>query len=117
LLQQVELVGGQHDEFLVGEGECPISVGILLVLDVASEIVAWDNHVCGEEDVDGIVDRCTAGNDLGVVGVEVGVEQLDVSLDGGAIGRQLPQIGAQGLGVATESIVARAMIFLWSRGA
>ncbi len=33
-----------------------------------------------------------------VVGVEVGVEQLDVSLDGGAIGSQLPQIGAQGLG-------------------
>ncbi len=26
------------------------------------------------------------------------MEQLDVSLDGGAIGRQLPQIGAQGLG-------------------
>jgi hypothetical protein len=26
------------------------------------------------------------------------VEQLNVSLDGGAIGRQLPQIRAQGLG-------------------
>jgi hypothetical protein len=33
---------------------------------------------------------------LGVVAGEVGVEQLDVSLDGGAIGRQLPQIGAPG---------------------
>ncbi len=55
-------------------------------------------YVWGEEDVDGIINSCTAGNDLGVVGVEVRVEQLDVSLDGGAIGRQLPQIGAQGLG-------------------
>ncbi len=80
------------------EGECPISVGILLALDVASEIVAWDDHVCREEDVNGIVNSCTAGNDLGVVGVEVGVEQLNVSFDGGAIGRQLPQIGAQGIG-------------------
>ncbi len=26
------------------------------------------------------------------------MEQLNVSLDGGALGRQLPQIGAQGLG-------------------
>ncbi len=86
LLQQVELVGDQHDEFLVREGECPISVGILLALDVASEIVAWDDHVRREEDVDRIVDNCTRGYDLGVVGVEVGVEQLDVSLDGGAIG-------------------------------
>jgi hypothetical protein len=71
----------------VHEGEYPISVGILLALDVASEIVAWDNHVRGEEDVDGIVNCCTTGNDLGVVGVEVGVEQLNVSLDGGSIGR------------------------------
>ncbi len=82
----------------MSEGECPISVGILLALDVASEIVAWDDHVHGEENVDRIVNHCTAGNDLGVVGIEVGVEQLDVSLNGGAIGRQLPQIGAQGLG-------------------
>jgi hypothetical protein len=48
------------------------------------DFVAWDNHVRGEEDVDGIIDSCTTGNDLGVVGVKVGVEQLNVSLDGGA---------------------------------
>jgi hypothetical protein len=34
------------------------------------------------------------GNDLHVVGVKVGVEELDVSFDGGEIGRYLPQIGA-----------------------
>ncbi len=80
------------------EGEYPISVGILLALNVASEIVAWDNHVRREEDVDRILNRCTTGDDLGVVGVKVGVEQLNVSLDGGAVGWQLPQIRAQGLG-------------------
>ncbi len=56
------------------EGECPISVGILLALDVTPEVVAWDNHVRGEEYVDGIVDCCTTGDDLCVVGVKVGVE-------------------------------------------
>ncbi len=56
------------------KGKCPISVGILLVLDVTPKIVAWDDHVCGEEDIDRIVNRCTTGNDLCVVGVEVGVE-------------------------------------------
>ncbi len=87
LLQQVELVCCQHDELFVHEGECPISAGILLALDVAPEVVAWDDHVRGEEYVDGTVNHCTTGNDLCVVGVEVGVEQLDVSLDGGAKGR------------------------------
>ncbi len=80
------------------EGECPISVGILLAIDVASEVVAWDDHVSREEDVDGIVDCHPTSNDLGIAGVKIGVEQIDVSLDGGAIGRQLPQIGVQGLG-------------------
>jgi hypothetical protein len=73
LLQQVELAGGQHDEFLVREGECPISVGILLVLDVASEIVARDDHVCREENVDKIVDCCPTCDDLSVVEVKVEV--------------------------------------------
>ena len=80
------------------ESECPISVGILFTLHVGSEIVACDNHVCVEEDDNGIVERCTTSNDLGVVGIEVEREHLDVSLDGGEIGRQLPQIGVQGLG-------------------
>jgi hypothetical protein len=62
-----------------------VAVGILLALDVASENFAWDDHVRGEENVDGIVDHCTGGDDLGIVRAEVGVEQLDVSLDGGAM--------------------------------
>jgi hypothetical protein len=73
--------------FLLGEGECPISVGILLVLDVASENMAWDDHVRREENINGIVDHCPAGNDLGTVHVKLGVEELNVSLDGGALGR------------------------------
>jgi hypothetical protein len=46
----------------------------LLALDVTPEVVAWYNHVCGEEDVNRIVDCCTMGDDLCVVGVKVGVE-------------------------------------------
>ncbi len=71
----------------MGEGECPISEGILLALDVASEFMAWDNHVCGEDYVNGVVDRCLAGNDLGIVGIERRVEELNVSLDGVTVGR------------------------------
>ncbi len=98
MLQQVELVGCQHDEFLVAEGEFPIRVGILLALDVTPEVLAWDNHIRSKQDVDGIVDPCPASNDLHVVGVKIGVEEFNVSHDGGAIGRKLPKIGAQGLG-------------------
>ena len=65
----------------------PISVGILLALGIASEVMAWDNHVQGEENIDVIVNCCPAGNDLVIVGVEVGVEEFNVSLDGGAVGR------------------------------
>ncbi len=82
----------------MGEGECPIRVGILLMLDVAPEVVAWDDNVHSKQDVDGIVDRCPTGNDMHVVGVKIGVEELNVSVDGGAIDRWLPQIKAQGLG-------------------
>ncbi len=71
----------------MGEDECPICKGILLALDVAPEVVAWDNHVCSEQDVDGITNHCPVGNDLHVVGVKLEVEELNVSLDGGAIGR------------------------------
>ncbi len=71
----------------MGEGECPISVGILLALNVTPEVVAWDNHVHSKEDVNRIVHRCPAGNDLRVVGAEVGVEKFIISLDGGALGR------------------------------
>ncbi len=73
--------------FLVGEGECPIRVGILLTLVVAPEVLAWDDHVYSKQDVDGIVNHCPTGNDLHVVGIKVRVEELNVSLDVGAIGR------------------------------
>ncbi len=71
----------------MGEGECPICVGILLALDIAPEVVAWDDHVCSKQDVNRIINRDPTSNDLHVVGVKKGVEELDVSLDFGAIGR------------------------------
>ncbi len=43
--------------------------------------------MCREQDIDGIVNHSPTGNDLHVVGVKVGVEELDVSFDGGAVGR------------------------------
>ncbi len=87
LLQQDELVGCQQDELLMGKGKCAINLGILLVLDVTPEVVAWDDHVRNEENIDGIVDHCPMGNDLSVVCVELGLEQFYVSLDGRAVGR------------------------------
>jgi hypothetical protein len=59
----------------------------MLALDISPEVVAWDDHVCREQDVNMIVDHCPMGNDLCVLGIKVGVKELDVSLDGGAIGR------------------------------
>jgi hypothetical protein len=86
-LQQVELVDCQQDELLMGEGECANSVGGLLSLDLIPEVVAWDDHVHNKKDVNGIFNCRPVGNDLCVVGVEVGVEQFNVSLDGRAVGR------------------------------
>ncbi len=71
----------------MGKGDCPIWLGILLALDIAPEVVAWGNRVHSEQDVNGIINHCPMGNDLHVVGVKVGVEELYVSLDGGALGR------------------------------
>jgi hypothetical protein len=59
----------------------------LLALDIIPEVVACDNHVRSKQDVYMIIDRCSTGNDLRVVGVKIGVEEFNVSLDGGAVGR------------------------------
>ncbi len=56
----------------MGEGKFAISAGFLLALDVAPEVVAWDNHVHGKEYVIRIVDSCPVGNNLCVVVVKVG---------------------------------------------
>ena len=94
LHKQVVLVCGKEDEFFVGEGSRSIGVLIRFILDVQSKESTRDHRVGSDEDVDRIVDSCTASDDLGEVGVKIGVKELDVTFDCGAIHSDLPQIGA-----------------------
>ena len=58
----------------MGEGSRSVGVLIRFVLDVQSKKGARDHGVGSEKDVNRIVDSCAACDNLGVVGVEVGVE-------------------------------------------
>jgi hypothetical protein len=49
--------------------------------------MAWNDHVCREEYVNRAADCFPSGNDLGIYGIKAGVEELNVSLDGGTVGR------------------------------
>ena len=48
LLEEVELVCGKEDEFLMTEGDGAVSVSILLALDVCTKVVAGHGGVGGE---------------------------------------------------------------------
>ena len=98
LHEQVVLVGGKEDELFMGEGSRSVGVLICFVFDVQSKKSAWYDGVGGEENVERIFDSSTASNDLGVIGVKMGVEEIDVAFDGGAICHNLPQIRAKGFG-------------------
>ncbi len=98
LHKQVVLVGGEKDKLFMGEGSRSVGVLICFVLDVQSKKSAWYDGVGGEKNVDRIVNSSTTSNDLGVIGVKIGVEEIDVASDGGAICRNLPQICAKGFG-------------------
>jgi len=74
LHEQVVLVGGEKDELFMGEGSRSVGLLIRFVLDVQSKKGARDHGVGSEKDVNRIVDSCAACDNLGVVGVEVGVE-------------------------------------------
>ena len=96
LHEKVVLVGSKEDEFFVGEGSHSIGILIRFILDVQSKKSARDHGVGSEEDVDRIVDSCAASDDLGVVGVKIGVKELDVAFDCSAVCSDLPQITAKG---------------------
>ena len=98
LHEQVVFVGGEKDELFMGEGSCSVGVLIRFVFDVQSKKSAWYDGVGGKENVDRIVDSSTVSNDLGVIGVKIGMEEIDVAFEGGAICRNLPQIRAKGFG-------------------
>ncbi len=40
----------------MGQGECPVEVAVVLLLHVSFEVVAGNDEVGVEEDVEGIVD-------------------------------------------------------------
>jgi hypothetical protein len=78
----------------VREGSCSVGILVRFVFDVQSKKSARDHGVGSEKNVDRIVDSSAASDDLGVVGVEVGVKEFDIAFDCGAICSNLPQIGA-----------------------
>ena len=45
-----------------------------------------------EEDLDWIINSCATSDDLGVVGVKIGVKELNVAFDCSAVCSDLPQI-------------------------
>ena len=94
LHEQVVLVGGEKDELFIGEGSRSIGILIRFVLDVQSKKGTRDHGVGSEEDVNRVIDSCATSNDLRVVGVEIGVKELNVAFDCGAIHSDLPQIRA-----------------------
>ena len=94
LHKQVVLVCGEKDVFFVREGSCSVGILVRFVFDVQSKKSARDHGVGSEKNVDRIVDSSAASDDLGVVGVEVGVKEFDIAFDCGAICSNLPQIGA-----------------------
>jgi hypothetical protein len=82
----------------MGVGGRTIGVVIALAFDLQAKVSARDHWVGCEEDVDRIVNSRSSSNDLGIVVVKIGVREVDIAFDGGAVHRDLPQILAYGLG-------------------
>jgi hypothetical protein len=61
--------------------ERAVGVRIMLALDVRTKVRARNGGVGGEKDVDWVVNRSAACNDLGVVVIEIAVEHFNVTLD------------------------------------
>ncbi len=64
MLEQVVLVGGKQDQFIVRNDEGAISVGLVLALDVLTKVGARDGSIGAEQDVDWIVNRISSCDDL-----------------------------------------------------
>ena len=70
----------------------------LLQLDPQYRLVGSPSKGTIGDDVDGVVDGGSPGKDLGVVHVEVGVDEVDIAVDGGRIDGQVREVGVKGLG-------------------
>ena len=52
-----------HENF-VGQGECPVEVAVMLLLHAGFEVVAGNDEVGVEEDVEWVVDRRPSSQNL-----------------------------------------------------
>ena len=90
--KQVVLVGCKENKLLMGIGSRTVSVVVMLSFDVQAKVSTGDHRVGHEEDVDRIVNTHTSSYDLGIVVVKIGLKEVNVAYDGGAIHCDLPQI-------------------------
>ncbi len=66
-----------HENF-VGLGECPVEVAVMLLLHVGFEVVAGNDKVGVEEEVEWVVNRHPSSKNLWVVFVELSVDFVDI---------------------------------------
>ena len=71
---------------------------VLLLCHVGFEVVVRDDKVSVKKLGDGVINGGSPGKDLGIVHVEVGVDEVDIAVDGGHIDGQVREVGAMGLG-------------------
>ena len=81
MLEQIVLVRGKEDEFIIRDDEGAVGVRFMLALYVGAEVGAWDCGIGQEGDIDWIVNGVPACNNLGVIVVEVRMYLLDIALD------------------------------------
>ncbi len=82
----------------VGCAQFLIVVPLLLAEDVLSKSIILNGKVSIEQLRQGIVNGCTTCRNLRIVGVEVGVDEVDVPIHGCGIGREGIEVLAEGLG-------------------
>ena len=75
-----------------------IKVVVLHAMNVGLEVVARDDFVSLEKDADRVVNGGTAGNDLRIVLVELGVDLVDITAHSARVSPQVLQVVPEGLG-------------------
>ncbi len=92
----------------VGGAPFPVMVPLLLAENVLSKGIVLDGKVPVEQLCQGVVNGCATCQNLGIVGVKVGVDEVDI----GRASRFLRRVSV----VATESMVANRMMVLYISG-
>ena len=76
----------------------PFVVALLLAQDVLAERVIGDREVATKELGEWIINGGATSKDLGIVCVEIGVDHVNITIDGSSVGREAIEILAEGLG-------------------